>query len=74
MTIWSKDDSNPPVYPVAEFGVVVFRTVDRWQHGVMLAAHLTTDEVVHLTFTAEQARLLKEELEKVLPFASRRDA
>lgn len=74
MPIWSNEDSNPPVYPVAGYSVVVFRTVDRWQHGVMLTARLKSEEVIRLTFTAEQAQLLKEELEKVLPFANRRDA
>ena len=74
MAIWSKDDSDPPIHPVAEYGVVAFRTVDRWQHGVMLTVRLKSEEVIYLTFTADQAQLLKEELEKVIPFANRRDA
>lgn len=73
MASWS-DDENPPVQPVDKFAVLAFRTVDRWRHGVMLTARLETEEVLYLAFTPEQAQLLKEELEKVIPVAKRRDA
>jgi hypothetical protein len=72
VAIWSIDDED--LHAIAEFGLVVFRSIDRWHHGVMLTAHLKSDQVIRLTMTPEQARLLKEELEKVLPFADRRDA
>jgi hypothetical protein len=67
-------DPNAPVVAVKDFGVVAFRTTDRWQHGIMLTTRLETDVVLHLSFTAEQAQALKEDLEKTIPFAKRRDA
>ena len=49
-------------------------TARRKRHGVTLTADLETEEVLYLAFTAEQAQLLKEELEKVIPVAKRRNA
>jgi hypothetical protein len=74
MTISSSDDTEPVVQVVSEFGVLAYRTKDRWQHGVMLTIRLESKETAYLTLTAEQAQLLKEEIEKVLPIAKRRDA
>ena len=59
---------------MARFAVLAFRTTDRWRYGVMLKAQLETDEITDLTFTAEQAEILKDELEKVIPIAKRGDA
>ena len=68
------EKNNAPVQGVKDFGVVAFRTVDRWQYGIMLTAKLESDEVLRLALTAEQAEALKEDLEKTIPFAKRRDA
>ena len=67
-------EKDPPVHPVTEFNVAVFRTVDRWHHGVMLTVRVEDRSSIWLTFTPELAQSLKEELEKVLPFMNRRDA
>jgi hypothetical protein len=74
MAVSSSNDQDPAVQVVSECGVVAYRTRDRWQHGVMLTIRFENKEVAYLTLTAEQAQVLKEELEKVLPIANRRDA
>jgi hypothetical protein len=74
MAISSGHDQDPAVHAVSEFGVVAYRTKDRWQHGVMLTLRLENKETAYLTLTAEQAQLLRDEIEKVLPIAKRRDA